>query len=120
MVRFSSGPAEVELTVAPTLNFAPERGLAVAVSFDDQAPEILTLVPAGYDAANGNRDWEESVRNNYRIVTSTHELADPGVHTLKLWMVDPAVVVQRIVVRDLETPRRDSYLGPPESYRAGL
>jgi len=117
MHRFSSGPAEVQLTVAPTLNFAPERGLRVAVSFDEQPAQLLTLVPQGYDAANGNRDWEESVRNNYRIVTGTHDLAEPGDHTLKIWMIDPAVVVQRIVVRDEDTVLPYSYLGPPESYR---
>jgi predicted RNA-binding protein with TRAM domain len=117
MYRFSTGPAEVELTVAPTLNFVPDRALRVAVSFDDAEPEILTLVPEGYDAANGNRDWEESVRNNYRLVTSRHTLDEPGEHTLRLWMIDPAVIVQRIVVRDTDRARPSTYLGPPESYR---
>ena len=117
MQRFSSGPAEVELTVAPTLNFAPDRGLRVALAFDDEPPQVLTLVPAGYDAANGNRDWEASVRNNYRKLTSRHDLADSGVHTLRIYMVDPAVVLQRIVVRDLDRALPFSYLGPPESYR---
>jgi len=117
MYRFMTGPAEVELTVAPTLNFAPDRGLRVAVAFDDGEAELLTLVPEGYDAANGNRDWEESVRNNYRVATSTHDLDEPGYHTLKVFMVDPAVVVQKIVVRDADTVLPPSYLGPPESYR---
>jgi hypothetical protein len=117
MYRFSSGPAEVSLTVAPTLNFAPDRGLRVAVAFDDEPARLLTLVPQGYDAANGNRDWEESVRNNYRIVTSSHELDEPGYHTLRIWMVDPAVVVQRIVVADADAEVPRTYLGPPESFR---
>jgi hypothetical protein len=117
MYRFSSGPAEVSLTVAPTLNFAPDRGLRVAVAFDDEPARLLTLVPQGYDAANGNRDWEESVRNNYRIVTSSHELDEPGYHTLRIWMVDPAVVVQRIVVADADADVPRTYLGPPESFR---
>jgi len=117
MHRFTTGPAEVELTVAPTLNFVPDRALRAAVSFDEGEPEILTLVPEGYDAANGNRDWEESVRNNYRLVTSRHTLDEPGEHTLRLWMIDPAVIVQRIVVRDADRARPSTYLGPPESYR---
>lgn len=120
MHRFTSGMAEVQLTVAPTLNFAPDRGLRVAVSFDDQPVEVITLVPQGYDAANGNRDWEESVRNNYRIVSSTHELVEPGEHTLKIWMIDPALVLQKIVVRDADRELPETYLGPPESFRAAL
>jgi hypothetical protein len=117
LYRFSQGPAEVGLTVAPTLNFAPERGLRVAVSFDDAPAELLTLVPQGYDAANGNRDWEASVRDNARVVTSRHKLESAGYHTLKVWMVDPAVVLQRIVVRDLDREMPLTYLGPPESFR---
>ena len=117
LYRFAAGPVTVRLTVAPTLNFAPDRGLRMAVSFDDEPAQILTLVPRGYDAANGNRDWEESVRNNARVVTSSHTLASPGYHTLRVWMVDPAVVVQRIVVHDAARAPPASYLGPPESYR---
>jgi len=117
LYRFSAGEAEVRLTVAPTLNFAPDRGLRVAVSFDDQPAQVLTLVPQAYDAANGNRDWEASVRDNARIVTSRHALAGPGYHTLKVWMVDPAVVLQRVVVRDPDRAMPVTYLGPPESFR---
>jgi hypothetical protein len=105
-----------ELTVAPTLNFVPGRGLRVAVSFDDEAPQVLTLVPADYNAQNGNKDWEESVRFEGRIVTSSHTLARPGYHTFKVWMVDPAVVVERIVLNTPESKNASSYLGPPESY----
>jgi hypothetical protein len=71
-----------------------------------------------YDAANGYRDWEASVRDNARVVTSTHEVAEPGYHTLIVWMVDPAVVVHRIVVHVAGRSLPPSYLGPPESYRA--
>jgi len=109
---FSSGKAEVETILGPTLNFVPGRGLRFAVSFDDQAPQIVDAL-----AQNSQRDWETSVRDSVRKVKSTHTLAKPGYHTLKVWMVDPAVVLEKIVV-DLGGVR-PSYLGPPESYRGG-
>jgi hypothetical protein len=115
MYLYKSGKVDVLATVAPTLNFSPERGLRLAVSFDSQPPQILDILAAGFDARNGNREWEESVKDARRIVRSTHVLERVGYHTLKIWMVEPAVVLQKIVV-DLGGVR-PSYLGPPESHR---
>src|SRR5688572_28285955 len=117
MHLFTPGEITTTLILSPTLNFVPGRGLRVAVSFDDAAPQIVTIVPEKYDAANGNRDWEESVRNNARVVSTTHTIPAAGAHTLKIWMVDPAVVVQKIVVDTPASRRAQTYLGPPESYR---
>ena len=114
MYVFTPGKVTSTMVLAPTLNFVPGRGLRVAVSFDDEAPQIVTIVPATYNAAG--RDWEESVKNNARTVSTTHTLAGVGYHTLKIWMVDPAVVVQKIVVTTTEGEGKTSYLGPPESY----
>ncbi len=118
MYLFSPGPATVLSIVSPTLNFVPGRGLRYAVSFDDEAPQVIDIVPADFDARNGNREWEESVRNACRVVRSTHTLSGPGYHTLKIWMVDPAVVLEKIVI-DLGG-LKPNYLGPPESYRGGV
>jgi hypothetical protein len=117
MYLFSTGALEVETTVGPTLNFVPGRGLRYAVSCDDETPQIITIVPANFNAQNGNRNWEESVKDNCRKVKSTHAITKPGYHTLKIWMVDPAVALQKIVVNTGGV--KPSYLGPPESYRGG-
>lgn len=114
MHLFSTGKVEVAAVIAPTLNYAPERGLRFAVSFDNQPPQVLTAVPKGFFVDNGNRDWEESVRNNCREIKSTHTIARPGRHVLKVWMVDPAVALQRLVVNTGGV--KPSYLGPPESF----
>jgi hypothetical protein len=110
---YGSGNISVLATVAPTLNFVPGRGLRYAVSFDDQPPQVIDIVAENFDARNGNREWEESVKNASRTIRSSHALAKPGYHTLKVWMVDPAVVLQKVVV-DLGGVK-PSYLGPPES-----
>ena len=115
MYLFSTGAVEVATITSPTLNFVPGRGLRFVVSFDDETPQVVTLVPADYKAQNGNRDWEKVVGDNARSVSTTHTLAKPGYHTLKYWMIDPGVVLQKIVV-DLGGVK-PSYLGPPESFR---
>jgi glycosyl hydrolase family 115 (putative glucuronidase)/glycosyl hydrolase family 115 len=114
MYLFTTGKIEVEATVGPTLNFMPNRALRYAVSFDDEAPQTITIVPANFKAQNGNRDWENSVKDSGRYPVSTHTIARPGYHTLKIWMVDPAVALEKLV---LDTGGvRQSYLGPPESF----
>jgi hypothetical protein len=110
MYLFHAGPIEVEAILAPTLNFVAGRGLRYAISFDDQPPQIIDAL-----ARNSLADWEKSVADSVRKVKSAHILARPGYHTLKFWMVDPGVVLQKLVV-DVGGVKL-SYLGPPESYR---
>ena len=117
MYLFKPGDAEVMTIAAPTLNFVPGRGLRFAISFDDAPPRTVTLVPEKYSAQNGNRDWEECVKDSGRVVKTKLTVGNPGYHTLKLWMVDPGVVLEKLVV-DLGG-LKPSYLGPPESYRGG-
>jgi len=109
---FDPGAAEVEAILAPTLNFVPGRGLRYAISFDDEVPQVIDAL-----AQNTAKDWETSVRDSVRKVKSTHSLAGTGYHTLKFWMVDPGVVLQKLVVNLGGV--KPSYLGPPESYHHG-
>ena len=115
MYLFSTGLVQVATITSPTLNFVPGRGLRLGVSFDDEPPQILTLVPADYKAQNGNADWGRVVADNARTVYSMHTLNRSGYHTLNYWMVDPGVVLQKIVVNLGGV--KPSYLGPPESFR---
>lgn len=118
MYLFHGGKVDVDSTVSATLNFMPGRPLRYAVSFDDETPQVITIVPANFKAQNGNRAWEETVKYNGRDAHSSHTIANPGYHTLKIWMVDPAVAVEKIVVNTGGV--RQSYLGPPESYHRGV
>ena len=114
MYLFGKDTVDVEGIFSPTLNFIANRGLHYAISFDNEVPQIITLVPSDYNAQNGNRDWELSVMNNARYSHSKHVISRPGYHTLKIWMIDPGVVLEKIVV-DLGGVK-PSYLRPPESY----
>ena len=52
--------------------------------------------------------------NNIRMTKSLHKVERTGYHRLRIKMVDPGVVLQRIVL-DMGGVK-PSYLGPPESY----
>lgn len=104
----SAGDCRVELAVAPTFDFQPGQPRELAVSLDDQPPQVLRL---GISATD--RDWGRAVSDSVKKLTATLRVERPGPHVLKVWRVTPAVVLQRIV---LDTGGvRPSYLGPPES-----
>ena len=113
MYLFHSGNFEVEAILAPTLNFVPGRGLRYALSFDDQAPQVVDAL-----THNSTADWSKTVEDSVRKVKTTLAVGTPGEHTLKFWMIDPGVVLQKIVVDAGGV--KPSYLGPPESYRAAI
>jgi hypothetical protein len=109
MHLFNGGPVKVRVYVSPTLDFLNTRGLRYAVSFDDEPPQTINLWPDTSDPA-----WEKAVSENIITAISHHKIGNAGAHILKFWMVDPGVVLQKIVVETGGV--RPSYLGPPESF----
>jgi hypothetical protein len=114
MFLVDTGTVAVTGIFSPTLNFFPRRDLRYAVAFDDGAPRVVTLVPQNFVAQHGNMDWEKTVADNTRRSRTDHAISNRGYHTLKIWMVDPGVVLEKIVVDCGGV--RPSYLGPPESF----
>lgn len=110
------GELHVKTLVAPTLNFIPDQGVRIGISFDDQPVEIVDAVK--YEEGGFHlKDWEQSVILNIREVDTTHNIEGEGYHTLKIWMVDPIVVLQKIIIDT--GGLKPSYLGAPESYYRG-
>ncbi len=107
---YDSGYFTLETVLAPTLNFVPSRGLRFAVSVDDGPRTIVDALEH-----NTQSDWAQAVRAGVKKASIPLTIASPGYHTLKVWMVDPGVVLERIVLSHSILP---SYLGPPESFHA--
>jgi hypothetical protein len=111
MFLFDSGAVTVRAYLSPTLNFTGRReGLRYAASFDDGAPQVVDIA-----ADTGVKAWDQLVADNVSSTTTNHHLARPGEHVLKFWLVDPGVVLQKLVVDAGGV--KPSYLGPPESFR---
>jgi len=98
---FHSGEARLDIDCLPTLPVGPGRGVRLAFSLDQAEPQIL-------------EGRERDVLANLRRLTATVKISRPGKHTLTIWMVDPGVVIDKIVL--YFDPPKPSYLGPPESY----
>lgn len=110
MYWYKTGQAEVTLMLSPTLEFNGNKGLKLAVSMDDLPPIIIEM-----HADRSSREWNSMVANNIKYVQAKVEINSPGKHTLKVWAIDPAIVLQKIIVSLEKLPK--THLGPPESQK---
>jgi hypothetical protein len=112
----ANGTVGLTAYMSPSWNAnGADRPLALAFQVDDGTPVTSYFstppttpgaTPPGWDGTDG---W---VANSF-IPAHVKLTAVPGAHTLKVWMIEPAVVVQKLVINTGNV--RPSYLGPPES-----
>jgi hypothetical protein len=98
---------KVHTYLSPTLPFHNE-GLRYAISIDDETPQVVDM-----HAGHTEGLWNKWVADNIIIKVTEHKITKPGTHTIKFWMVDPGVVLQKIVVD--AGGLKPSYLGPEET-----
>ena len=108
----SGGEFVINAYFSPSLNFmASEDGLQYAISVDDGEPQIISLNKE--DKTSDKGIWNKWVSENIIIKSSTHKIAAAGKHTVNYWMVNPGVVLQKLVL-DFGSHQK-SYLGPEET-----
>ena len=132
----NTGKTTYCLGILPTQDVYPQRGLRIAVALDDGEPQVLDARKGFYDEfkeytpeilarstvlkpyppINKNialfgvgQPRRNEVFDNMRWLDFEMNVTKPGIHTLKIIMIDPEVVVEKIVVNpDNNHP---SYLG---------
>lgn len=100
-----TGTVAVTAYISPTLDFRNAGGLFYAISVDDEQPQLINIA-----TKVDSREWAAAVSDNLRKFITKHHIAKAGKHTIKYWMVDAGVVVQKLVI-DLGG-LKTSYLGP--------
>ncbi len=112
-----SGIYELTAYFSPTLNFQKDEGLLYGFSIDDSKPNIVNLHEEATVADWKYPEWwNTAVTENIMKQTVLEGKLSKGSHTIKYWMVDPGLVLQKIVLKQ-KNVNRESYLGPPESLK---
>ncbi|MBN1649506.1 MAG: glycosyl hydrolase 115 family protein, partial [Spirochaetales bacterium] len=91
--------------LSPDLDFHNSGGLRFAVSLDDQKPVIVNM--------HSPFNWATAVKDNIQKVQTILTVSEAGAHVLKIWAIDPGVVLQKIIIDT--GGLKESYLGPPQS-----
>ncbi|MDR1348489.1 MAG: glycosyl hydrolase 115 family protein [Prevotellaceae bacterium] len=98
---------EVQVFLAPTLNFNANKGLRYALSFDGGREETVNF--------NGHYDGSLGAWQGERIIKTSTKLTigAAGRHTLRVRVLEPGIVFEKFVVNFGGV--KPSYLGAPES-----
>ncbi len=113
----SKGEVTVQAYCLPTHPVHSYLGVRYAVSFDNQPPKVIDFSATGGASGEAAGPWQQNVTRNIAVSNSQHTIPQPGRHTLKFWMVDPGVVLDKLVINT--GGAHPSELGPPESVRIG-
>ena len=102
------GDVTLTVNLIPTHPIRDGRGLRLAVAFDEQVPHIIVV-----DRNVGDSIWAQSVLNATITGSIKLNVQNSGTHILKVYMVDPGVVLDKIVIDC--GGLKQSYLGPHET-----
>ncbi len=104
-----TGNVQVDLLLAPTLNFNDNKGLSYAISFDGGKEQIINF--------NGHYNGELGKWQANPIIESRtiHELNKKGKQTLRIRPLNPGIVIEKILINT--GGLKPSYLGAPETLK---
>jgi hypothetical protein len=105
---FNFGQANVKVQTIPTHAFYEGKGVRCAIAIDDAEPVVLDFQTFGR-----SDEWMQNVLRNAAVKSASQIINKAGKHRLKIWMVDPGVMIDRILI-DLGG-WKDSYAFPPET-----
>ena len=133
-----AGKTTVCLGMLPTQDVYPQRGLRIAMGIDDKEPKVIDARKGFVDTfgeynqtnlakskvlkplparnrsiklIGTDQPRRNEIFDNLRWVDVEIDVAEPGMHTLKVYMVDPEIVLEKIIVNpDNKYP---SYFGAP-------
>lgn len=102
---FTEGEVAIDFNCIPSYPINADYGFRIAIAVDYGKPIIIS--------PSGRRNIMENVMENLMNITANLDMGNEGQHILKVWMVDPGVVIDKIIINTGGV--RESYLGPPES-----
>jgi hypothetical protein len=104
----SAGDFDVSVLVSPSLNFNANKGLRYAVSFDGGKEQLVNI-----NQKYTQREIDNWQANRINTTTTRHSIAAPGLHRLRIRVLEPGIVLQKILINT--GGLKSSYLGAPQS-----
>jgi len=106
----STGEFPLYVDLLPVHPIGSGTNLRFAVALDEETPQVVTV-----SSEVGSRTWAQGVLNGVLTASARLRVPTGGGHVLRIFMVDPGVVLDKLVVD--AGGLGPSYLGPPETRR---
>ena len=90
---FSSASPSVKIFTLPTHPLNNKMSVRYAVSLDDGPVKIIDTRTVGR-----SEEWKQNVLRNYAVRNEKFQYLNAGRHTLRIYAIDPGVVLDRIVI----------------------
>ncbi|MGC3958512.1 MAG: glycosyl hydrolase 115 family protein [Verrucomicrobiota bacterium] len=91
---FSAGATAVQMGCLPTHKITSDHvGCRYAISLNGDTPQIVDINADEFTAA-----WSANVLRATANGRSSHTITNAGLQTLKVWMIDPGVVLDKVTV----------------------
>ena len=91
---FSTGAATVQVACLPTHKITSESvGCRYAISLNGDTPQIVDI-----NADEDSAAWNVNVLRAAAYGLSKHTITNAGLQTVKVWMIDPGVVLDKLTV----------------------
>ncbi|ASB49767.1 glycosyl hydrolase 115 family protein [Alkalitalea saponilacus] len=86
---------EVEVTIyaIPIHPINQNYGARLGVAINDEVPQIVD-----HQTYGRSEEWKINVLRNSAVVKTRHEISSAGHHTLKIFALDPGVIIDRITI----------------------
>ncbi len=101
-----SDSALIRLYLLPTQPAESKNPLRIAVSMDNSQPQLFS-----YKTVGRSTTWKENVLRNQAIVKLPWKFTAAGKHTLRIFAVDPDVVIDQVLI-DWKINRRFYKVNP--------
>lgn len=90
------------------------------VSVDEEEVQIVDTISDKYIAGTWRDSlWSNGVKNGIHTKKISLGSLSEGVHKIRIYSMDPEIVLQKFVLYPTTKNFKDSYMGPGESYYVG-
>lgn len=96
-IELAAGRSQIEVRTLPTLHIYEGRDARYAVRLDDNEAEVFSIHTGDFSA-----EWRKNVLRGYSFRRMEDLNSESGKHTLRIYFLDPGIVLQEIRVKTIE------------------